>query len=88
MTEAKTGIQSAVVDNKIYVVGGAASGKATKAIDVYHPATETWSKLSPMKNPRTGHCVCSTGNNIFVIGGCTKMSLAGIIGSVESLTVE
>ncbi len=88
MTEAKTGIQSTVIDNKIYVVGGAARSKATNSIEVYDPATETWSKMPSMKHPRTGHCVCSTGKNIFIIGGCTKMSLAGIIGSVETFTVE
>ena len=88
MPEAKTGIQSTAINNKIYVVGGAARSNATDSIVVYDPSIEAWSKMPPMKQPRTGHCVCSTGKNIYIIGGCTKMSLAGIIGDVERLTVE
>jgi len=88
MPEARTGIQSTVIDNKIYVVGGAARGKATNSIDVYDLSTETWSRVTSMKYARTGHCVCSIGKKIFIIGGTIKMSLDGITGAVETLTIE
>ena len=88
MPEARTGIQSAVIDNRIYVVGGAARGNATNSIDVYDLSTEKWSRMASMKYARTGHGVCSIGKKIFIIGGATKMSLAGIIGAVETLTIE
>lgn len=88
MPEARTGIQSTVIDNKIYVVGGAARSKATNSIYVYDLSTETWSRMTSMKYARTGHCVCSIGKKIFIIGGSIKMSLDGIIGAVETLTIE
>ncbi len=88
MPQARTGVQSAVIGNKIYVVGGAMGGNATKSIDVYDLSTETWSRMTPMKYARTGHCVCSIGNKIFIIGGASRMSLSGIIGAVEAFTIE
>jgi N-acetylneuraminic acid mutarotase len=88
MPQARTGIQSTLIKNKIYIIGGAASGKATNSIDVYDPAAGIWNKVASMKTARTGHCVSSVGNRIYIIGGGTEMSLAGIIASVEMLTIE
>jgi N-acetylneuraminic acid mutarotase len=61
MPQARTGVGSAVIGNKIYVVGGAVSGRATNSIDVYDLSKGTWSKMTSMKYARTGHCVCAIG---------------------------
>jgi hypothetical protein len=41
-----------------------------------------------MKRARTGHCASSVGDRIYIIGGATEMSAAGIIDSVEMLAIK
>ena len=49
---------AAVLDGKLYVTGGlGASGEGISALDVYDPATNTWSTLAPVPgggSPRAG----------------------------------
>jgi N-acetylneuraminic acid mutarotase len=88
MPQARTGTQSVVIKDKIYVIGGAAGGTPTNSIDVYEPAAGTWNKAASMKSARTGHCASSVGDRIYIIGGATEMSAAGIIDSVEMLAIK
>lgn len=88
MPQARTGTQSVVIKDKIYVIGGAAGGTPTNSIDVYDPAAGTWNKAASMKRARTGHCASSVGDRIYIIGGATEMSAAGIIDSVEMLAIK
>jgi N-acetylneuraminic acid mutarotase len=57
--------------NKIYVFGGCpAVGPLTAAVDVYDPATDTWSTApADMPLARYDHAVGRIGNRIYVIGG-------------------
>lgn len=60
---------SAVVDGKIYVIGGLlASGESTDTVEVYDPATDTWETLAPLQG--FDHAMAATvGGKIYVIGG-------------------
>ena len=64
-----------------------AGGGATDSIEVYDLASNTWDSPFTLQKPRTGHSAASVGSNIYVIGGAIKESLAGIVGTVEELTV-
>lgn len=87
--ERRTGAQAVAVEGNIYVIGGAAGGEATRSIEMYDTATDTWMMMSlSLQEPRTGHCAASLGLKIYVIGGATEESLAGIVGTVEELTVR
>jgi N-acetylneuraminic acid mutarotase len=87
--ERRTMPQAVAVEGKIYVIGGAAGGEATGSIEMYDPATDTWMMMAlSVQYPRTGHCVASLGNKIYVIGGATEESLASIAGTVEELTIR
>lgn len=88
MKSARTSAQSAVVYNKIYVIGGAARDKATTSIDVYDPTADKWTAKYSMQKPRSGHSVNSVGNKIYIIGGAVEPSVSGITGIVEELTLE
>ena len=85
MQAARTGAPSVVVDDKIYVVGGAAGDKATTSITVYDPAADKWTTGFSLQEPRSGHSAASIGNNIYIIGGATASSLSAITGTVEEL---
>ena len=54
----------AVVDGKIYAIGGA--GVVNEA---YDPKTNTWTTKKPMPNPRTSFAIATYKNKIYCIGG-------------------
>ena len=58
-----------VIDNKIYVAGGAGPGMQQRELEVYDPATNTWTNLAPMSVARnhTGGGVIN--GKFYVVGG-------------------
>jgi N-acetylneuraminic acid mutarotase len=54
----------AVIDKKIYAVGGAGG-----ANEVYDPATDAWTAKKPMLTPRTFFATATYQNKIYTIGG-------------------
>ncbi|UCD05530.1 MAG: T9SS type A sorting domain-containing protein, partial [candidate division WOR-3 bacterium] len=69
----------AVVDGKIYAIGGWVGSMATGAVEEYDPATDTWAIKSPMPTPRYTFCIASVGGKIYVFGG---MNMQGQIFNV------
>jgi F0F1-type ATP synthase membrane subunit c/vacuolar-type H+-ATPase subunit K len=59
----------AVVDGKIYAMGG-----ADGVNEVYDPVTDTWVTKKPTPNPRTSFAIAACENKIYVIGGYTNWS--------------
>lgn len=51
----------AVLDDKLYVVGGRDGLKTLNTVECYNPKTKTWSVMPPMSTHRhgLGKCVCS-----------------------------
>jgi N-acetylneuraminic acid mutarotase len=72
---------AAVVNNKIYVIGGGvavgdATGihparphKSTGAVEEYDPATNTWRERTPMPLPRNHATAAAVNGKVYVIGG-------------------
>jgi len=54
----------AVVDGKIYAIGGAGAVN-----EVYDPETNTWATKKPMPNPRHNFAITACENKIYIIGG-------------------
>lgn len=89
MQEGRTGSQAAVVDGRIYVIGGAVEGDAKGSIEIFDPDTDTWEMMAlSLQEPRTGICVASLGSRIYVIGGTINQSYQGVERMVEELTVK
>ena len=62
---------SAVVDGKIYVIGGApVPFGATRAMEEYDPKTDTWKKRADMPTIRQGLYAAAVDGIIYAIGGC------------------
>ncbi|MGB9853461.1 MAG: Kelch repeat-containing protein [Candidatus Bathyarchaeales archaeon] len=60
----------AVVDRKIYAIGGYNYRNAVLSVnEVYDPATNTWTVKKPMPTPRAGFGIAVYQNKIYVIGG-------------------
>ena len=62
--------QAAVIDGKIYVVGGDQPAWGVPAkFEVYDPATDTWSTETPLPSQRNGFTVEALNGKIYVSGG-------------------
>jgi len=71
MPTARAGIGVAVVDEKIYAIGGHYWSNYLGTNEMYDPATNTWTTKTPMPTPRTYFGIAVYKNKIYAIGGET-----------------
>jgi hypothetical protein len=79
MPTARWGLSASVVDGKIYAIGGAAENWQTssyKHVEVYDPATDTWTRKSDMPTERYGLSTCVVDGKIYAIGGNSAFTVA------------
>jgi N-acetylneuraminic acid mutarotase len=70
MHTARTFVSGCVVDEKIYVIGGApSSSSVTSTVEMYDPTTDTWTRLANMPSARCAHATCAFDGKIYVFGG-------------------
>lgn len=69
---------TATVGGRIYVIGGddpnagTIPAPAVGRVDVYDPATDTWSSAPPMPVPAKGHAAVAIDDRIYVTGGYSE----------------
>ena len=70
---------SAVVDGKIYVIGGYNGGNSwgSPTVEEYDPVTDTWTRKADMPTPRWSLATCSVDGKIYAIGGAPN-SIRGL----------
>ncbi|MDO9098650.1 MAG: MopE-related protein, partial [Candidatus Methanoperedens sp.] len=76
---------AAVVNNKIYVIGGWISSGAVATVEVYDPATNTWTNESSMPTARYLLAAEVVNNRIYAIGGET--TYGDVVATNEEGTV-
>jgi N-acetylneuraminic acid mutarotase len=70
MHVARSNLGVAVVDGKIYAIGGlAGNGVVTGANEVYDPETDTWSSRKSMPTPRAYFATAVYQSKVYCIGG-------------------
>lgn len=69
MNEPRYGFGSAVVNGKIYAIGGRNKEGLLSSVEVYGKDTGKWEKAEPMPTPRSGVQVTVLGGKIYAIGG-------------------
>jgi N-acetylneuraminic acid mutarotase len=76
MQQARSALSVAVVNGKIYAIGGSTlqgsppyTGGIVGTNEEYDPATDTWVFKTPMPTPRTGFGIAVYNNKIYCIGG-------------------
>jgi len=72
MPTPRSGAASAVVDGKIYVIGGYSGLGQFSVNERYDPETNTWDTLTPMPKSRSGAVAAVVDGKIYVIGGVDK----------------
>lgn len=73
MPTPRSALGVAVVDGKIYAIGGdalsTARGDALGTNEMYDPVTDVWTTKAPMPTPRWGFGIAVYQNKIYCIGG-------------------
>jgi hypothetical protein len=91
MQQARGGLGVAVVNGKIYAIGGSnasglyppsAEGGFVGTNEEYDPATDMWTFKTPMPTPRSDFAIVVYQNKIYCIGGVIGLHLAPWKGSV------
>jgi N-acetylneuraminic acid mutarotase len=64
-------LESAVVDGKLFAIGGRMSGLKSNVNvnEMYDPKEDAWTKLEPMFLRNSGFAAASVGDRIYVFGG-------------------
>jgi len=84
MPTARGGLGVAVVNGKIYAIGGVDNDAQLAVNEEYDPATDTWRARAPMPTARSGFAVAVFQNKIYVIGGTVGDSAnLGFTGATE-----
>lgn len=77
---------TAVVDSKIYAIGGAVVGGERQpgidTVEIYDPATDSWSFSAPLTVPRADHAAVAVNGKIYVVGGTRSVGIDAL-GTVE-----
>jgi N-acetylneuraminic acid mutarotase len=73
MPTARSGLGVAVVDGKIYAIGGY-NGSYLATNEMYDPTTNTWTTKQPMPTARSMVGIAVVQNKIYVFGGVTGPS--------------
>ncbi len=71
---------SAMIDDKIYVIGGYIGSAYTNKVEIYDPQTDSWTTGAPMPTAKTQASAAVVGGKIYVTGG---RSLSGDTKPVE-----
>lgn len=70
MPTAREGLAAAVVDGKIYAMGGfEAEYRAVPTVEVYDPLTDTWTRRADMPTARGSLAAATVDGRIYAIGG-------------------
>lgn len=70
MPTARSEVTSAVLDGKIYVIGGfEASGSNSSAVEAYEPATDSWVKTAPLPVTLDHAMAATVDGKLYVVGG-------------------
>ena len=72
MPTAREGLGVAVVDGKIYAIGGSAGSGPLDTNEMYDPATNTWVSKQPMPSARGRFGITVYQNKIYVMGGASQ----------------
>lgn len=75
MPTPRGGIQAAVLNGRIHVVGGGNASSTVAAHEAYDPATNTWASLQPLPSSRGNPALAVFEGRLYAIGGASGGSV-------------
>ncbi len=81
MPTARWDFATAVVNGKLYAIGGwePYGQTALPTVEEYDPNTNSWSTKSPMPTARTGLCAEKINQSVYVVGGNTGTEVTNLV---------
>lgn len=77
MPTPRSALCSAVVNGRIYVIGGAngggANGAVSATVEAYDPVADQWTRLQPMPTARFGLSCSALNGAIYAVAGAPKL---------------
>ncbi|KAM4721951.1 actin-binding protein IPP isoform 1-T2 [Rhinophrynus dorsalis] len=83
--QARSGMSVAVLEGRIYVIGGEKDSMIFDCVECYDPVNKQWTAVSSMNQPRCGLGVCACHGVIYALGGWVG---AEIGNSIERFSPE
>ncbi len=77
MPTARSGLGVAVVNGKIYAIGGLSGDVPVRNNEQYDPASNSWTVEMPMPTARSGFAIAVLNGKIYVIGGTVGNGFVG-----------
>lgn len=69
MPTARGALAAAVLDGKIYALGGYDGQRSLPVVEVYDPATDTWQATASLSTPRDHLAAVAVDGRVYAIGG-------------------
>ena len=76
MPTPRTEVAAALLDGKIYVIGGFDSQGETNLVEAYDISKDFWGKIAPLPMPLHHTGAASVGGKVYVIGGGPRPGLS------------
>lgn len=73
-------LHATILNDKIYVISGSDLSVVQKVIQIYNPATDTWTMGKPLPVATTEGFCCTINGKIYMVGG---FDVSGAIGAVQ-----
>ncbi len=83
MPTKRFGVSSVEIDGKIFVIGGSQSNDRLATVEVYDPATDSWTPRSDMPTARKNSAAAVVNGIIYVFGG-TQVQVSGGLTTTEA----
>ena len=74
MSKRRERAKTVCLKGNVYVFGGFDENNRIMTIEKYSLLDDCWSNVSDMYDNRTGYCICSFMNKLYIIGGYNKCS--------------
>lgn len=86
---ARMGLVAAVINGRIYAIGGRTDGYSTSAVgtvEMFDPGTNLWTSMNPMPSPRYFAAAAVVGGEIHVAGGEFETNVLPTLEAYNPLT--
>ena len=86
MPTGRNGLSTAVVEGKIYAIGGWDGSQILSTVETYDPVTGTWTKRADMRAPRAFLSSAVVDGKIYAIGGWDRSQNISTVQAYDPAT--
>lgn len=77
---------SAVVDGKVYIIGGVSTqGKISSFVEEYDPTKDKWTHKASMPTSRSMTSAVAVGKMVYVIGGRNESGITNVVEAYDTV---